>query len=289
MADERVFTDEVRDGYTVSAEMKAVWATQLDLLARLQAVCEAHGLHCFAAGGTLLGAVRHGGYIPWDDDIDVVMFREDYERLCAVAAEAFPAPYFFQTAETDEQYSRGHAQLRHSNTAAVIAGEGRHYPFNQGIFIDIFPLDAVPDDEEERRRWAGRIRFWERMLNIGVRYPSHPDKTWAKNLLHRAVSLVPYRWIFRRMVRAATRYNGTPTALVAPATFMPLCEEMRFFREDYAASERVPFEEGTITIPAGYDRILRIQYGDYQTPRQAPTYHGEITFDVGRSYKDYLK
>ena len=75
------FEEEIRCGYTVSAAMKRVWSIQLELLAVFQRVCREQGLRYFAAGGTLLGAVRHGGYIPWDDDIDLVMLRADYERF----------------------------------------------------------------------------------------------------------------------------------------------------------------------------------------------------------------
>ena len=139
--DNEFFKEEERCGFTVSADMKKVWAAQLDLLERFQEVCHRHGLRFFASGGTLLGAIRHKGYIPWDEDIDIMMMREDYEKLLAIAPQEFTAPYFFQTAWNDKQYSRGHAQLRNSNTTAVLADEAdRHYPFNQGIFIDIFPL-----------------------------------------------------------------------------------------------------------------------------------------------------
>ena len=108
--------EEVRCGYTVSAEMKKLWAVELDLLAEFDRVCKKHGLTYFAFGGTLLGAVRHQGFIPWDDDIDVVMFREDYRRLTQIAAEEFRHPYFFQTPFTDCGLVMGGSRLRNSNT-----------------------------------------------------------------------------------------------------------------------------------------------------------------------------
>ena len=140
------YQEEERCGYTIPATMKRVWAVELDLLEKLQDVCARHGLRYFACGGTLLGAIRHKGFIPWDDDIDVVMFREDYEKLLEIAPLEFTEPYFFQTAFNDQKYSRGHAQLRNSNTTAILHTEKGCYTFNQGIFLDIFPLDAVPDD-----------------------------------------------------------------------------------------------------------------------------------------------
>ncbi len=287
--DDSFYLEEERCGYTVSTEMKQVWAVQLDLLDRFQTMCREHHLRYFASGGTLLGAVRHGGYIPWDDDIDLMMFRDEYERMLTVAADYFEPPYFFQTVDTDRRYSRGHAQLRHSNTAAILKGEGAAFPFNQGIFIDIFPVDAVPDDDALRRRQQRTIRCWERLLNAGVRYPANPRKTPLKNILHAAVSLIPYRWIFRRMEAAARRYNHTDTERIGMLTFMPENERLHFCTEDFDAVRSVPFEHTTIDIPAGYDRVLRDQYGDYTVPVQAPSYHGTVTFDVKRSYMDYIK
>ena len=147
---EHFFEPEVRDGYEVSCEMKYIWAVELDLLNQLLTVCQKYNIKLYAAGGTMLGAVRHKGMIPWDDDIDMMMFRSDYDRLCEIASEEFKEPYFFQTNETDPGSYRGHAQLRNSKTTGILKHElDQKREINQGIFIDIFPLDNVPDDENE--------------------------------------------------------------------------------------------------------------------------------------------
>ena len=143
------FQDEERCGFKISSDMKKVWAVELDLLSEFQRICKKHGLVYYADGGTMLGAVRHNGFIPWDDDIDLMMMRDQYEELIAIAPHEFKYPYFFQTEYTDPSSLRGHAQLRNSQTTGILRSETKGiHSFNQGIFIDIFPLDAVPDNEE---------------------------------------------------------------------------------------------------------------------------------------------
>ena len=99
--DPSFFLEEERNGFVVSAGMKRIWAVELDLLNEFARVCEENGLKWFAHAGTMLGAVRHQGFIPWDDDIDLLMPREDYERFCRLAPTAFSHPYFFQNEQTD--------------------------------------------------------------------------------------------------------------------------------------------------------------------------------------------
>ena len=140
---------ETRCDFAISREIKEVWAVELDLLRKLDEVCRKHDIHYVASGGTMLGAVRHQGFIPWDDDMDLMMPRDDYNKLCSVAEEEFIHPYFFQTEYSDPGFMRGFARLRNSDTAGIQKFElAKRYRFNQGIFIDIFPLDEVVDDKD---------------------------------------------------------------------------------------------------------------------------------------------
>ena len=155
--------EETRCGFTVTKKMKEVWAVELDLLAELLRVCNKNNIKIFASGGTMLGAVRHQGFIPWDDDIDMMMFRDDYERLCEIAGSEFQYPYFFQTEYTDPGSLRGHAQLRNSLTTGILESELGKRKFNQGIFLDIFPLDVVTDNEEDFQKQGKNVEKYKKL------------------------------------------------------------------------------------------------------------------------------
>ena len=124
--------------------MKEVWAVQIDLLKRLLDVCNKHKLKIWVDCGTLLGTIRHQGYIPWDDDIDMAMLREDYDKLIAIGEKEFQHPYFLQSGYVEE-FNRGFARLRNSNTTGTMSCDIEQ-KFNLGLFIDIFVYDAIPDE-----------------------------------------------------------------------------------------------------------------------------------------------
>ena len=135
------FCEEEKAGYLVTKERKEVWAIEIDLLMQLDAVCKKYGLKYCVGAGTMLGAVRHKGFIPWDDDIDVYMLREDYDKLLSVASE-FHYPYFLQNSYTEENLLRAYTKLRNGMTTGTTKRD-RYRKMNHGIFIDIFPLDGI--------------------------------------------------------------------------------------------------------------------------------------------------
>lgn len=262
-----------------------VWAAQLRLLAAFDEVCRRRGLTYFAGGGTLLGAVRHGGYIPWDDDIDLFMLREDYDRLLTLESD-FAAPFFLQTAYNDVGYSRGHAQLRLDGTTAILAGERGHYRFHQGIFIDVFPLDFVPDDPAQQAAQRRRLARWNKWLAATVRYPGSPHKSPLKTALHYLLSPIPYRWIFRKMEGECKRYRHT--SRVALLSFDPQSDRWVMPADAFVGAVYWPFEHTRIPVPVGFDDILTTAYGDWRTPRQDPTYHGDVFYDPHRDWREYV-
>jgi lipopolysaccharide cholinephosphotransferase len=229
--------------------------------------------------------------IPWDDDIDIMMLRDQYDLLCAHADE-FEEPYFCQTYDTDEGYFRGHAQLRNSNTTGVLVDEAKkNVPFNQGIFIDIFPLDAVPDgDTQQLKACLKSVRRTLRFLkaaNTPVLVSGRWGLVFRKMRARQAVKRQGWATIFRQAEDKLRTIGPANSRYVAELGFSG--DDILFERSIFSDTVWLPFENISIPVPAGYDLMLRTQYGpDYMTPQQAPSCHGELLFDTTRSYRYLL-
>ena len=276
--------EEVRRGYTVSAEMKKVWKVQMDLLRRLLEVCEKHHLRVWAEGGTLLGTVREHGYIPWDDDIDMAMLREDYDKLVRIAADEFEPPYFFQCGYTEKVYARGHAQLRMDGTSAISPSKAYMHT-HHGIFIDIFPYDTVPDDEEEKRAFLRkRNRQMVFLQHLSVNDPLHPVRTVGM------MALRPFfHHYYGRFEQLLRSYPLSENQHVACLGFTDDLEHYERDKAWYSDTVYMPFEDILMPVPSGYDEVLKKQYGDYMVPRQAPTFHGGFwKLDSDTPYETFL-
>lgn len=146
------FEDEVRDGFYVSSMVKRSWAVQIEILEEVERICKKHNLQYFADGGTLLGAVRHGGFIPWDDDLDICMKRKDYETFAKVALEELPKDYIMLNFEQSckENYKYTNFIIRICNGRTIHLSKGsldRFHGFPYIAGIDIFSLDCVAPTE----------------------------------------------------------------------------------------------------------------------------------------------
>lgn len=300
--DESFFEPEERDGYVISAEMKQIWAVELDLLNEFAKVCSEYHLKWFVHAGTMLGAVRHHGFIPWDDDIDVIMPREDYGQLCLIGASVFHEPYFFQNEDTDRFFCRNFSRLRNSKTTAIQLSEKEFgFPFNQGIFIDIFPIDNVPDDDRVLQSFFAQAEHYS---NNAWQYRNmvhfyHPKK--GKGLSKRVKYFIKHVWYsyvdkrggdYNRLLKEhrelLVSFNGMDTRRVGEIVISPLGRHV-WHREWLNDSTYMPFEMLQVPVPSDYRHCLAASYGeDWENPKRAGNYHGQVLFDANRPYTDYL-
>ena len=124
-------------------QLQSLKDRERDMLKTFVDICNKHSIKYFVQGGTLLGTVRHGGFIPWDDDVDVSLPRDEYERFLAVAEKELPEYYFLQTKDTDPEYPNNFAKIRDSRTT-FLESSAKNLNINHGAYIDIFPLDNYP-------------------------------------------------------------------------------------------------------------------------------------------------
>ena len=282
---EEFYLEETRCGFTVSAERKQLWAVELDLMAEFDRVCKKHDLHYCVGAGTLLGAIRHNGFIPWDNDVDLYMLRNDYDKLMKLSDE-FKHPYFLQNPTTDKHYSKLHAKLRNSSTTGYIKSE-MGLDMNKGVFIDIFPIDGVIENEHKNKiakfiytKTTAGMKQYRKCMDI-----NNTDK-W--NGMKRMVFKVITNKFMCQIVDIYLKLDSKKgTKIWGNKTLVYDCPKSRRPLRDYRKFKYVRFEFLMVPIPVNYDEMLRQQYGNYmRLPKVVNgSRHGTIVFSAEEDYR----
>lgn len=287
--------EETRSEVLVTHDKKQLWNIQMSIAKKIIDVCKENNLKIWASDGTLLGTIRHNGFIPWDDDIDFTMFRDDYDKLVSISQREFLHPFFFQTAYSEKvPFSRGHAQVRMDDTTMILTNDIRA-DFHQGVFVDIFVMDGVPDDEEKLKEHQEAIKkkwqlLWARItgVRIGLRLPSS-WKRWICFKLHCLISSYKDDYAgFENELRKEPVCTDGYVALLSFYIHVPAIKKYKTCWFDDILW--MPFEDMLMPVPSCYDSILSVEYGNYMVPQQVSSDHGGVLIlDLEKSYKFYLK
>lgn len=284
---------EIRDGFIVTQKRKKIWNIQLDLLEQLLLLCKENEIKCFAVWGTLLGAVRHKGFIPWDDDIDIGLFRLDYDKLCKIAPSYFKAPYFFQNSYTDTRFFLPFTRLRNSNTTGIVCGN-LDKSYNNGIYIDIYPLDGVTENRYKAYFQQMRIRLFARIARIKNEEQKHQKSITGKiknTILLFFSKFYTYEKACNYHDYWCKKYNDI-SQMVGLVYHPGLVNKYKFYKEDAKYCIMVPFEQLKIPIPKEFHKILSNIYGDYmQFPplgERGEWHSGQIIWDPDVAYQEYI-
>ncbi len=234
---------------------------QLEMLVEVDRICKKQGIKYNIIAGTLLGAIRHGGYIPWDDDADVAFLRPEYERFReACITELDKTRFIFQDHRNTKGYRWGYGKLRRKNTLFLREFQ-EHMPYMQGVFIDIFPLDGVPDNYILRSMknfecFCVRKILWSKVGKMA-------EKDFCKRQIYKALDKIPERYIFRYYHSMICKANKKRTRMVRVLMFPTPNSEYGYYRNWYENSKETVFEGRIFQGIKDYDSYLSFKFGDY--------------------------
>ena len=287
------FKEEVKCDYRITETQKKLWAIEMDLACQLFEVCKKYDLRVFMYAGSLLGTIRHKGFIPWDDDMDFFLPRPDYDKLVEVAPKEFKEPYFLQNALSDREFFVGYSRMRNSDTTGILKWE-KSLTYNNGVYIDIFVMDAFINDPELVAKQRKKAKSYAKLAG---RYYADPEK--RKGLQKLALlayqntfcKIVPYESIIRKYNKILRRYEGKTdkyAILTHTDSFNNWCDA-----DDIKETLWMDFENIKVPVPVNYEKMLKTQYGDYMKlpePEDRGMDHGDnITYDPDVSYKEYIR
>lgn len=271
--------------------LKKLQRVQTGILKDFDRLCEEHHLSYFLLGGSGIGVVRHHGFIPWDDDIDVAMPRKDYDILLAAIEEEMGDKYRILTPLTDKNYSVNVTKIQKLGTKFV-PYHAKDSKCERCIDIDIFPLDNVPDDKVKRKRQLKRTWFLNKLLFLRTSgEPDIPLSGWKKSLaaiicriVHAVLCIchVSPAFLYRQLEKEETRYDDQGTQYMN--TFRVTMSPRSYIsKEEMYPLVRMPFEDMEVYMPREYDKYLTRLFGDYMTmpPKEKRVNHCPYILEFG--------
>lgn len=271
---ESYFEGEEREGFFVESMMKRVWAAQMEVLQEIDKVCKKHNIEWFADWGTLLGTVRHQGFVPWDDDMDIAMKRKDYQRFAEVAEKELPEGYFVSNIYKDPEFS--HFLLRVVNSHEISFKKDRLEKYHgcpYVVGIDIFPLDNMPPTTEEEMLIKNLVNVTFNTAKIceTEEMEGEAGEQMLKDIENlTGTKILPgisvQEQLFKLAERLCTLYEENEVKEITLMTSFARGRNYRIPKECYAKSILMPFENMMMRVPVGYDKILQVKYGDWHTP-----------------------
>lgn len=247
--------------YMTQDELHMLQKVETELLQEVDRICRKCNIHYNMVGGTMLGAIRHGGYIPWDDDADLGFLRTEYEKFRkACQTELDTEKYYFQEIRDTEGYRWGYAKLRKKNTKFVRLGQ-EFMPYEQGIFIDLFPLDNVPDN-----RMLRKIHFFSCFLlrkflwsEVGCRTEKKEMIRWLYGIMRLMPRKALIVW-YELLIKINARHK---TEMVRILTFPTPKNTYGFYRKWFLSQGRYRFGTITLTGAKDYEGYLKHKFGNY--------------------------
>lgn len=268
-------------------KLRTLQLTQLEMLKIFDGFCREYGLHYSLYAGTLLGAVRHRGFIPWDDDLDVCMARNEYDRFVALWHETPYSGYILQNKETTPAFSQSFTKLRKDHTTFLQSKEEAG-AYHTGIFIDIFPIDRVPSSKLSRWMFKWNCMKYQLLTREHIPPKSGALTRFACTLILLCTPKRNRATDRQKLLRKITKYDGNNTLETIAIEVMSTinCPMAANMLSDYTY---LPFEDGEFMCFAGWDEYLRRKYNDYMQlpPEEERAWkHHPFLIDFEHNYEE---
>lgn len=250
--------------YTES-ELKQLQKVEVEITEEIIRICDKNNLSYFTVGGTTLGAIRHNGFIPWDDDMDIGLCREDYDKFLAIAPKQLNKSFILQHYSIESKTPTYHAKVMKFGTSFVEEyAEKINIP--HGIFVDIMPFDNIPSDERKLRLYRKKVRNWHQLYIAKSIWKTSLTKgikkylyTAIRIILHILMLPVPKELLYRNLEKEIQKYNKIETGRLS-SRGLPIFE---CNKSDIFPTVPHKFESIFLNIPNNPDTILSYQYGKY--------------------------
>ncbi len=273
------YQDEVRYGFYVPTAIKQAWGAELQILAEIDRICKKYNIRYFAEWGTLIGAVRHGGFVPWDDDLDIGMLREDYERFKEVAKDELPGEFAIHDYATKENHWLFLSRVVNCNQICFDEKHlEKYHNFPYIATVDIFVMDYLYRDEEQEKARCEEIKHILAVADqiIEGRMQDSVREMFLQELENKYRTKLPRPKnarelgisLYQLAELQMARVSADESDAVAQIFPWVLKGNRGLPKKCYDTLVRLPFEEITIPVPADYDTALRYRYGDYMTIRK---------------------
>lgn len=249
-----------------SEDFKKLQSAQLEIMDEIHRVCVENNIEYYIIGGTALGAVRHGGFIPWDLDIDVAMMRPEYDRFKKVCETKLDNRYVYHDFVNTHNFGHPHALVCINNTVLVNKFDKFNPTLkNLGIYLDIFPLDNAPTDEEAQMKQAKELLRIKKLkkYRYGFCYTNRPIEKAVKILRKAAVCWTTVDAVCKKYDDCMRKYNGEETGLVCSMSSHYSYKKQCMPKEVYGTPQLVKFEDRQYFAPEKIDEYLTRIYKDY--------------------------
>lgn len=263
---------------------------EFDMLEAVIRICDELHLRYFLVCGSALGAVKYNGFIPWDDDMDIGLLREDYDVFISKAQAMLPKHLFLQNHKTDPKYPNIFSKIRNSETTYIeksVSG----LDINHGVYIDVFPLDGYPRSEDEQKNLEKQKTMYKKVLSCVFRLPRNTKAKIGMRLRRMRGYHRKTVQILDSYIDAISRYETKDSLIICNhGNWQGKLEYAP--REQYGNGVMVKFEGLDVRIPERYDEYLTQKYGDWRAdlpPEQQVGHHYADVIDLERPYTDYIE